>query len=438
MEQNGEAAKEAAKQVSGTQPGKKKSGMAKAVCVLAVLAFICAVGASVGMNVVLMGEMRAQKEQGAKMSRFIDDERARQAKEAEKESSYQEDGYVVMGQYEIRSTKEISDAYVKSDPSGLSGEDKETYDMAAKVLEEIIRDGMNSYEKELAIYEWMLENLGAGRGHVIAMPGQSSACFTPHDVLKNKSAVCVGYATTFRLLANMVGLEVHIVHNESHSWDMVKLDDGEWYQLDIWADGAMPYRNFNVTDEVMRARNEWDGSALPEAKGTKYSYAVQNAKPLKSLEDLPKKIKKAIDNKKDALFFKLPRALTEEERNVADQMMSLITQAISTLPEGGEMDITGNWVPNGEDDNHVLAIYFHRFSGDSTVENDLSPEKAKELVKLINEVFGTTLTDSGTSGGEKAVPFAESAGGGTVTLDANGNETYFMVDENGDKIFAAG
>ena len=102
------------------------------------------------------------------------------------------------------------------------------------------------------------------------------------------------------------------------------------------------------------------------------------------------------------------------------------------------MDITGNWVPNGEDDNHVLAIYFHRFSGDSTVENDLPPEKAKELVKLINEVFGTTLTDSGTSGGEKAVPFAESAGGGTVTLDANGNETYFMVDENGDKIFAAG
>ena len=77
MEQNREAAKEAAKQVSGTPPGKKKSGMAKAVCVLAVLAFICAVGASVGMNVVLMGEMRAQKEQGAKMSRFIDDERAR-------------------------------------------------------------------------------------------------------------------------------------------------------------------------------------------------------------------------------------------------------------------------------------------------------------------------------------------------------------------------
>ena len=66
--------------------------------------------------------------------------------------------------------------------------------MAKAVLDEIIKDGMSDYEKELAIYEWMVEHIGQGMGHTIAMPGQNAQAFTPHDVLKDRSAVCVGYA----------------------------------------------------------------------------------------------------------------------------------------------------------------------------------------------------------------------------------------------------
>lgn len=441
MEEQMDAVEEAAAQAAGAPPPeKKKSGMAKILCVLAAVALVGGVGTSVGLNAALMEQMHTQKEQNEKMSRFIDDERARQAKEAEKESDYQEDGYKVMDQYEIRSTKQISDAYLKSDPSGLSDEDRETYDMAAKVLNAIMKDGMSDYEKELAIYKWLTENLGSGSAHVITMPGNSSESYTPHDVLKNRNAVCVGYATTFRLLANMVGLDVHIVHNESHSWDMVQLDDGEWYHVDAWSDsGNMMYRNFNVTDETMRTRNQWDGSALPEAKGTKYSYAVQNAKPIKSLDQLPKKIKKAVDGKKEALFYKFPKALTEEELAVADQMMSFIMQAIMTLPDGANMDISGSWIPNGEDDNHVLAVYIYRYSGGNTGESELPPEKVTELVNKINELFGTTLADPNTSGegGEIAVPM-DGSGGGGVKIDENGNEISWTVDENGNKTYGAG
>ena len=436
-------------QTAGAPPGKMKSGVAKAACGLAVAAFIVGVGASLGMNVTLMEQMRVQKEQNAKMGKFIDDERARQAKEAEQESDYQEDGYKVMGQYEIIRTSHISDAYLKGDASGLKGEDKETYDMASKLLGEILKDGMTDYEKELAIYEWMIQNLGAGHAHIITMPGTSSECYTPHDVLKNGNAVCVGYATTFRLLANMAGLDVHIVHNESHSWDMVKLDDNEWYHVDVWADGGnLMYRNFNVTDETMRSRNQWDESALPEAKGTKYSYAVQNAKPLKSLGDLPGKLKKAIDKKADSVFYKLPKAPTEEELAAADQMMSFIMQAVNLMPDGGNMDLSASWIPNGEDDNHILAVYIYRFSNGDTPDIELPPEKVSALVEKINELFGTSLTDPNVSGGgEKAVPFTEAAeveaemngaGGGGVKIDENGNEISWTVDENGNKIFGAG
>ena len=454
MEEKKELAKEDAKKdtekdakeekgVSGPKEKKKKNGLAKHVAfALLALVLLGGVGTSVGMNVVLMDEMNAQKAQGEKMSQFIDDERARQAKEEEQESDYQEDGYKVMGQYEIKSTKEISDAYLKNDPSGLNDEDKRTYDMAAKLLDEIIKDSMTDYQKELAIYDWMVDHIGHGSGHVISMPGQNSECYTPHDVLTSKNAVCVGYATTFRLLANMVGLDVHIVHNDYHSWDMVKLDDNEWYQIDVYSDaGGAKYRNFNMTDEMARNGHEWDGSSLPEAKGTKYSYVVQNAKPLDGLDKLPKKIKTALDKKQDHLFFKFPKALTEEELAVADQIMSLIQQAMYSIPGGDSMDIGAMWVPNGVDDNYVLAVYINDYSNNNGNATDLPPEKVSELVKKINEAFGVELPDPSANGDAGESPQPPADGSDTVVdavetvvkIDENGRESTWTVDANGNK-----
>ena len=191
------------------------------LCGMFALLTIGGIGACIGSSVVLMDQ---SNEQFSKVNQFIDDERARQAKEAEQSNPYQEDGYKVMEQYEIRSTRQISDAFLNKDPSKLQGEDKETYDMAKAVYDKIIKDDMNGYEKELAIYNWMVENIRQSSGYAIIMPGQNTQAYTPHDVLKRRRAVCVGYATTFRLLANMAGLEVHIVHNEVEH-DLATIED---------------------------------------------------------------------------------------------------------------------------------------------------------------------------------------------------------------------
>ena len=50
-----------------------------------------------------------------------------------------------------------------------------------------------------------------------------------------------------------------------------------------------------MTDEMARNGHEWDGSALPEAKGTKYSYAVQNAVAVQNLFKIPEKVRAVID-----------------------------------------------------------------------------------------------------------------------------------------------
>ena len=388
---------EAQKRQKTSKKRAKRAGHVIA-CVVAVL-LVGGVGTSVGMNVSLMNQMNAQN---AKVSQFIDDERARQAKEAEKESTYQEDGFKVMDQYEIRSTTNISDAYIKNDPSGLSDEDKETYDMAKAVLDQVLKDNMSAYEKELAIYDWMVENIGQGSGHTIAMPGQNSQAYTPHDVLTSKSAVCVGYATTFRLLANMVGLEVHIVHNDYHSWDMVKLDDGEWYQLDIYSDvNGARYRNFNMTDEMARNGHEWDGSSLPEAKGTKYSYAVQNAVAVKDLFEVPAKVRPLLGEKKSAsLYFKFPQKPDEKNLALADQMMNLMQQAMYSVPGVDSKDLSAAWIPDGED-SLVLAIYVNDYTQANSSLEDAVPEKVTKMTNKINELFGSQVMDPNQSG---AVP----------------------------------
>ena len=134
----------------------------KAVKIAAALLLSCCLIASLGLNVYQAAV------QNRKVSEYIDHELERQAEEAKKENEYMEDGYRVGGEYEIRSTTHISDAYKSGDESQLSEEDKETLKMARDVLDEVIEDGMSDYEKEEAVYKWMVKNIGHGRGGVIS------------------------------------------------------------------------------------------------------------------------------------------------------------------------------------------------------------------------------------------------------------------------------
>ena len=137
-----------------------------------------------------------------------------------------ENDVIIMDEYEIKATTQISDAY-KSEESAdaiaaLSDRDKETLDMAAKVIDEVIEDGMSDYEKEKAIYDWMTTKLGSDRGVLTVVPSSGEDSDNPYGVLKYGNAVCVGYATTFRLFMQMLDIECMVVHNSEayHSWDL--------------------------------------------------------------------------------------------------------------------------------------------------------------------------------------------------------------------------
>jgi len=404
-------------EVTTAKPPKKKGKAGKVAA--GILLGGCLLG-SLGLNIY---QACAQQQYSSRMVGFIDEQRDRWAEEEKQENEYIEDGYKVGGEYEIRSTTHISDAYQSGDDSQLSEEDKQTLSMASDVLDQVIEDGMGDYEKELAVYRWMVTNIGHGSGGVISRPGTDRSPFTPHDVLSSKNAVCVGYATTFRLFMNMLGLDCHIVHNDYHSWDLVQLD-GDWYHVDIYSDAHNTlFSNFNMTDQLCRGGHDWDESALPAADSVKYSPAVQNGVEVDDLYAVPAAMKEALEEGgSDALYFKFKTPLTKEDLGAAEFLVSRLQSVVVDGMHGGEETyyyMQACWYPD-EQGNDILGFLLEREGGEEDEPDAFDPSspEGKKLIQAIAEAFGL---DPAALGGEpeRDVPVEDIIVGGSVSVDAN-------------------
>ena len=408
----------------------KKGG--KAAKIIAGVVFGGCLAASLGLN-IYQAVVPNQK-----TADFIDYMYERIAESEKKENEYIEDGYKVGGEYEIRSTTHISDAYKSGDDSQLSEEDKETLKMAKEVLDEVVEDGMSDYEKEEAVYKWMVKNIGHGRGGVISRPGMDRSAFTPHDVLISKGAVCVGYATTFRLFMNMLGMDCRIVHNEYHSWDLVKLEDG-WYHVDIYSDAhGVLYGNFNMTDQTARNGHNWDESALPEAKSVKYSPAVQNAVEVDGLMDIPAAMLEALDGKSTTLFYKFKQPLSDEDMGKADFLVNILDTVLSggMLEDGGSYYFGAAWYPSDREDDYILGLLLESHDSEEETGIDMDSPEAKEIIKQVAEVFGLdpAMLGGDPEGGDYPIDDIVSGADGPVEVVTNPDGTVVTTWNGGGSV----
>lgn len=178
-------------------------------------------------------------------------------------------------------TSAIRAAWDSQDPSGLSDYDRKIYDAAEKVLNKVIKNGMSDYEKEAAVYEWIVKNVNYDWTHQNRMKETPRESFTPYGGLVNHTAVCLGYATTFQLLMDLCGVECITVpgaafsSREDHGWNMVRLN-GQWYCVDATWDAnrreaggsgrQSEWNYFNVTSDYMAlSDHQWDYVNTPEA-----------------------------------------------------------------------------------------------------------------------------------------------------------------------------
>ncbi len=300
-----------------------------------------------------------------------------------------EDGVKIAEEYEIRSTLPISDAYKSGDRSALSDKEKETLDMASEVLDEIIKDGMSDYEKEEAVYLWMTNNLQNDEGLLPVIPTTQDDSDNPYGVLKYHNAVCVGYATTFRLFMQMLDIDCMVVHSNdrSHTWDLVKLGDG-WYHTDIYSDvGIGNYSHFNRTDDMVALEQEWDTDFYPSADSYEYCYVCLVARDGEDIYDFPRLLREAIDSHETILSLKYTKDAAYIRTDILDQMASQIQDKLYASVEYSSMYMDYNTLPL--DGGFIFAVNMNYYDDEDPDYPDTINEKDLEKIdKAIEGSFG--------------------------------------------------
>lgn len=370
----------------GQNTGQKKKGdgMNGKDIILGSLVGILTIGVagSVTLSALTFSEIRSMKS-GVGLESGTEQDLAAE------DSLTSEDNVLIAENYKIESTLPISDAYKSGDSSKLSDKEKETLELASKVLGEIITDGMGDYEKERAVYDWMAKEISTDSGILPVIPTSSQEGASPYGALKYHNAVCVGYATTFRLFMQMLDIECKVIHNKDmyHSWDLVKLD-GHWYHVDVYSDaGVGNYANFNSNDYIQSMQQEWDKDYFPASDSLEYNYAYQNRKSAKSIYDIPKILRKALNDKNSSLVIEFENTIAEADMEKAATLVSYIDNLLmSNESQTLGMLLNYNWIQEPGTDRYMYWITTS-VNPAANPQADLSQEEIDKMQKAIADSF---------------------------------------------------
>lgn len=134
------------------------------------------------------------------------------------------------------------------------------YQSAKSVLREIIKDGMDDYEKALSIFDWVANTGCYDYDAYYNNSSTENSCYYLEGMFldENHTVVCDGLSKAYSLLCNMEGIDcLRIMGTASgggHAWNKVKLS-GKWYVVDLtWTElkqyDTVKDENDNIEYEV--------------------------------------------------------------------------------------------------------------------------------------------------------------------------------------------
>lgn len=193
------------------------------------------------------------------------------------------DNYKILNNYETLGSRynKYKDAYKSVNTSGLSGDELTFYKNLKECLDQA-NSKATKIDKEKAVHDWIIlhceydeKNYNNG-----TIPWSS---YNPEGVFINGTAVCNGYALAFQLCMEILGIDSKIIVGTAsynyHAWNIVKMDDGCWYHVDVtWDDpvpdeeGRVNYRYFNITDSYMRSYGQHNFDINEVCNATQYGY----------------------------------------------------------------------------------------------------------------------------------------------------------------------
>jgi len=186
-----------------------------------------------------------------------------------------------------------------------------SYDKAKAIINTLIKPNMNEYEKELAIYEYIVKNTEYDANAAInGYTAESKNSYNAYGMLVNGRAVCQGYAEAADLLFTLAGIESILItgddHGIPHAWNIVKID-GEYYHVDSTLDDSKEIRHYylNLSDKDIEKAHTWDRKSYPECNGSKYNYFSYNNMTVSDRNELKQYIKEQIKSRKAFFYVKL-------------------------------------------------------------------------------------------------------------------------------------
>lgn len=294
--------------------------------------------------------------------------------------------------HELYDTTAILEAYESGDTEGLSEEDLYTLERATEIIDEIITDDMSDYEKEKAVYDWLVGYISYDEDAFNPL-GEDiyEYNYYPYGVLKYHSAICVGNATTFKLFMDMLGIDCMIIHSTEegeHAWNLVCIED-DWYHVDATFDSGTctdtpGYEYFNVPDSFkIDDGYPWDRDEFPVADSMKYSYIVQDAILVETTGEIPQLIRDGLDNNLRKLVLKSEGELSGVE--------TLVDEISWRLPDSEYVYLV-NQAENDGICYYVIEIYKDEYWEDEWEDEEWEDEWEDEeldedLLGKLDELF---------------------------------------------------
>lgn len=205
---------------------------------------------------------------------------------------------------------------------------KEKYDelviKSDQIINTSISDNMTDYEKELALHDYLTENIKYDEKN--AYPFEAH---TAYGALINGIAVCDGYAEAFDYLLKKVSIKSNLIYgqidNELHAWNLVEID-GKKYFVDVTADDPLnnlenkiSYNFFNLMYQIINKTHTFEKDYF-EVNNIEDNYFYKNNLLFINEKDVISYIERKLEENmgKTRLYFMLSTEILNLNFNVED------------------------------------------------------------------------------------------------------------------------
>ena len=125
---------------------------------------------------------------------------------------------------------------------------------------------------------------------------------TVQSALLAHTTLCQGYARSYQLISQKLGLEVSLISGQSggigHAWNLIDLD-GKTYHIDVThddplpdqgADGPIDHRHLFRSDDQMTLTHQWERKSYPPCPDDGAFYYLMNSLTVSSQDELKARI----------------------------------------------------------------------------------------------------------------------------------------------------